>query len=258
MVKIKEFFGANFKTNPSMNELYKLLGSYLNDGVAGNDDRDVVVFLSGFPLGHLMNSTDDFLGRLASKGIEFGCQKVGEFEEGSHTGEDSALWLRGLEVPYVLVGHSEERGSYEELEAHKIRIDNLFNRKIKTALENDLNVVYCIGESKWDRSAGMVLGVLSDQSVRGLDRVSSDKMESVTIAYEPRWSIGGEPPTLDEIARIHGSIKKTVGDGVRVVYGGGVNPGNIKGIMGLDCVDGVLVGGASLDAEKFKKIVEYR
>ncbi|MCH8329570.1 MAG: triosephosphate isomerase [Nanoarchaeota archaeon] len=136
----------------------------------------------------------------------------------------------------------------------------MYNSKIRAVLQKEgTQITYCIGETLDEREDGRTFKILEEQLKIGLNGVSKEDYGRLIIAYEPRWAIGGdkEPPTDEEIYAAHSKIEDMVGKSVPIVYGGSVNPENIAKIISIDKVNGVLVGGASLDAEKFASIVLF-
>lgn len=190
-------------------------------------------------------------------GMAAGAQNLYPAAEGAFTGEISSDMLLDVGASWVLTGHSERR--------HVLGEDNAFvGRKTAFALNNNLNVILCIGELIEERRADRVEEVLSEQLEAGLAEIPVGlTSDSLVIAYEPVWAIGtGEVAGPDEIATTHTFVRKkikellpSIANEISILYGGSVKPDNISAIMALDNVDGVLVGGASLTAESFSKIV---
>lgn len=193
-----------------------------------------------------------FLPCLISDEYSFGTQNISEFDNGAHTGEISASQLKSLGGTYTLVGHSERRSEQGEL-------DSKLNLKIKKALEKDLKVILCVGETKVERETGKTNEVIERELKNGLDGI--EKIEDVTIAYEPIWSIGtGLIPSKEDIIATTNFIIETVDKmfnyKIKVLYGGSVNDKNISELSEIDVVSGFLVGGASLDVNKVFKMKE--
>ncbi len=177
-------------------------------------------------------------------------------EEGAYTGEISPRMLKDVGCVYALAGHSERRSIIGET-------DELVGEKVAFGLKNGLSMILCIGETIEERKAGEVQQVIDKQLEAGLKDVPSDFVpETVVVAYEPVWAIGtGEVAGEDEIVEAHGFVRKKLenifpekASEIRILYGGSVKPGNCAQIIALDNVDGVLVGGASLDGESFSQI----
>ena len=182
-----------------------------------------------------------------------------EVEEGAHTGEVTASMLRDVGARYVIVGHSERRQIYFET-------DTMVNKKCKAALDAKLNVILCVGESLAQREQGTAERVVSGQLSGGLAGLTASDLDRIIVAYEPVWAIGtGRTATPEQAQEMHAFIRRVfvdrytdqTGSDVRILYGGSVKPDNIAGLMSQTDIDGALVGGASLQAESFAKIVNY-
>jgi triosephosphate isomerase len=178
-------------------------------------------------------------------------------DHGAYTGEVSATQLRGI-VDYAIVGHSERRHVFNES-------DKDTRNKVQAAIRNHIYPVLCIGETASERAAGETHDVLHDQLVGGLANVTSDELENVIIAYEPVWAIGTGDNALPNdvtkaITAIRSQIKHLYGpaaaNDIRVLYGGSVKADSAADYLALDGVDGLLVGGASLDAHAFVEIIK--
>jgi triosephosphate isomerase len=199
--------------------------------------------------------------RLEGSNIKVAAQNCStEVNFGAHTGEVSAAMIREVGCRYVIIGHSERRQNYGET-------DDGVNRKARAALSAGLFGIVCVGETLGEREAGSAENVVKTQLRKGLDGLTPADMERIIIAYEPVWAIGtGKTATPEQAQEMHGVIRQTVGDihgaevgsRLRILYGGSVKPDNIQELMSQSDVDGALVGGASLDAESFAKIVNYR
>jgi triosephosphate isomerase len=161
---------------------------------------------------------------------------------------------------HVIVGHSERRQLYGET-------DVTVNLKAKSAIQAGLIAIVCVGETLSEREAGKAKNVVETQLIKGLDGLTVADTERIIIAYEPVWAIGtGKTATPEQAQEMHGVIRRVVAEShgeevaeaIRILYGGSVKPENIGELMSQDDVDGALVGGASLEAESFAKIVNYR
>ncbi len=186
-------------------------------------------------------------------------ENMADHTSGAYTGEVSPLMLKDIGVNTVILGHSERRQYYGES-------DEFINRKVLLALENDMDVVLCVGETLEEREGGKLEEVLSRQLSVGLKGVSSEKMKSITIAYEPVWAIGtGKTATPEDADSAHLFIRQTVGhlfskdiaENLIIQYGGSVKAENVKALMAKENIDGALVGGASLSLDKFLPIMAY-
>jgi triosephosphate isomerase len=180
--------------------------------------------------------------------------------EGAYTGEISAAMLKAAGCRYCIIGHSERRQYFGET-------DETVNKKIQAAIQAGLEPVFCVGETEKEREAEQTLTVLDKQVKKGLEGLILDQLGMLIIAYEPVWAIGtGKTATDDQAQEAHQFIRslveknfgKLLSDSVRILYGGSVKPDNIAGLMSMPDIDGALVGGASLDAESFSKIVKFK
>jgi triosephosphate isomerase (TIM) len=192
--------------------------------------------------------------------IKYGAQDVSAQDSGAYTGEISGPMLAKLKCTYVTVGHSERRQYHGES-------DDLCNAKVKAAFKHGLTPILCIGEALDIRKAGQQVAYTLNQLDGALKDIPAEQAESMVIAYEPVWAIGtGEVATPEDAQEVCGGIRerlaelytRELADQVRIQYGGSVKSGNIAAIMAQPDVDGALVGGASLDAEEFVKIVRFR
>jgi triosephosphate isomerase len=190
-------------------------------------------------------------------GIKVAVQNVSADEMGAFTGEVAAIQVKEIGAEYAIIGHSERRQYFGET-------DEGVNKKVKKVLENDIIPVICIGETFDQQEAGETEDVLSGHIERALADVDIKK-NKIILAYEPVWAIGtGKVPTKDDIEKslqiIEGKLAIMYSDFGRedlvILYGGSVKPENIAEFVGDDLFDGALVGGASLDKEKFIKMVE--
>src|SRR5216684_1193747 len=192
-------------------------------------------------------------------GVAIGGQNVHWKEEGAFTGEISASMLLALGVTHVIVGHSERRQYFGET-------DDTVNLRLKAALQAGLTPICCVGEVLEEREAGLTDDVLRRQCVRAFHAISAKKATKLVVAYEPVWAIGtGKTATPELAAEAHAVIRneaqKRYGEDeasrMRILYGGSVKPENVKSLMTQPEIDGVLVGGASLDPVSFGSIVNY-
>jgi triosephosphate isomerase len=189
----------------------------------------------------------------AVEGIAIGGQDCHAAASGAHTGDISAPMLRDAGATYVIVGHSERRADHAES-------DKIVREKAEAALRAGLSVIVCVGETRDQREAGQTLAVVGSQIAGSLPHGAT--AATLVVAYEPVWAIGtGLTPTLADVAEVHAFIRHELvdllpGEGakVRILYGGSVKPSNAAELMGVDNVNGALVGGASLTAKDFLAI----
>ncbi len=190
---------------------------------------------------------------------EIGGQNLYWEKEGAFTGEVSGPMLKAVGCKWVIVGHSERRQYFGET-------DETVLKRTVAALEAGLNPIVCVGERLAEREAGQTEGVLACQFAGGIAPLQPAQFEKIVIAYEPVWAIGTGKTATPEIAAdahrcLRGLVVKQFGkeaaDRARILYGGSVKPDNIKGLMAQPEIDGVLVGGASLDPTSFASIVNF-
>ena len=242
MLEIKEFnkiIVANWKLNGSND----FLEAYFEELVLKGLNSDICGVICP-PTTYIQNC----YSKLQS--LYLGAQDCSKFKEGSYTGEISASMLRENNCTFCIVGHSERRHFFNEInEDIKVKAEHLLNEKIIP--------IICIGETLEQKKMNKTQDVLKKQVINSLPQKASN--ESVVIAYEPIWAIGtGMTPTLEEINNIHEYLKKDIKEieEYKMLYGGSVNSKNASDIMNLENVDGVLVGGASLKADQFTEILK--
>ncbi len=253
----KKLFAANWKMNLASNEaraLFVALGGDLDrDAVALAADREVMV-APPFTSLHAASQV------LAGSTIALGAQNMHYEEKGAFTGEISAPMLRQFGVTYVILGHSERRHVFGEN-------DELINRKVKAALAGRFVPILCVGETLEQRDRGDTAEVVLGQLQRGMAGIADADASRVTIAYEPVWAIGtGRTASPEQAQAVHGAIRgflderygRETGAAVRILYGGSVTPENVDSLVAKHDIDGALVGGASLRAESFIRIVRAR
>ncbi len=189
--------------------------------------------------------------------VILGAQNMSNEKSGAHTGEISIEMLKDLGVGAVILGHSERRIIYGET-------DKFINSKIKLALAEKMEVIFCVGETLEEREAGKAADVVSKQVINGLKDVSEADLSLITIAYEPVWAIGtGKTATDRDADDVHAIIRQTLkkiysaGSAEKMIiqYGGSVKAENASGLLSMENIDGALVGGASLKAEQFLAII---
>ena len=195
---------------------------------------------------------------LSSSNIAVGAQDMYFEPEGAFTGEISASMLKDVGCSYCLCGHSERRHVIGEP-------DELINKKVAAAVSGGLLPILCVGELLEEREASQTNDVVTRHVKEGLAGLSAEKLQAVTIAYEPVWAIGtGLTATPDQAQEVHDFIRRLLGqmydektaEEIRILYGGSVKPNNAAELMGQKDIDGVLVGGASLKADDFLAIIQ--
>jgi len=192
--------------------------------------------------------------------VALGAQNLYWEDEGAYTGEISAPMLKSAGCQYAIIGHSERRQYFGET-------DKTVNQKIQAAIQVGLKPVFCIGETEQEREAEQTLSVLDKQVKKGLERLLPEQLDTLIIAYEPVWAIGtGKTATEDQAQEVHqfirSLIEKSFGNdlskSIRILYGGSVKPDNILNLMAMPDIDGALVGGASLSADSFSRIIKFK
>jgi len=218
--------------------------------VKGVTDRDIVICP---PFVDITTAVE----AATSTRIEIGGQNLyWETKDGAYTGEINGRMLRECGARWVIIGHSERRQYFHE------RDETVYKRTV-AALESGLMPIVCVGEVLGDREGGRTEAVLGEQFANGIARLSLDQFRRIVIAYEPVWAIGtGRTATPEIAAEAHRFIRhqareKFQNEQVRILYGGSVKPDNIQGLMAQQEIDGVLVGGASLDPASFASIVNF-
>src|SRR5437016_4931369 len=199
--------------------------------------------------------------RLEGSNIKVAAQNCAtEKSEGAFTGEVAAFMLRDAGCSHVIVGHSERRQYYLEN-------DHLVSRKAQAGIAAGLSVIICIGETLEQRDRGKAQDVVSEQIVGSLSGLTASDLDRIIVAYEPVWAIGtGRTATPEQAQEMHAFIRRVfserhsqaAAESLRILYGGSVKPDNIAGLMKQSDIDGALVGGASLNAESFAQIVNYK
>lgn len=239
--------------------MFKLVGEAVNTALAlkplvANANHCEIVIAPPFTA---IKSVAD---RLEGSNIHVSAQNIStEVKHGAHTGEICGDMLKDAGCSHVIIGHSERRAMYGDTNA-------VVNRKIRAAFGFGLTPIVCIGETLEERDAGNAETVVATQLEQSLAELTASDLIRIVLAYEPVWAIGtGRTATPTQAQQIHafirqwisGKFDKTSADGLRILYGGSVKPENISELMAEADIDGALVGGASLEAESFSKIVNY-
>ncbi len=245
---IKPFIAANWKMNKTISETREFLSKFIPEV---KDNTDVTIAIAP-PFTSLQTAA----GELRDTNIVLTAQDVFFEEKGAYTGAISPAMLVDIGCTYVIIGHSERRQYFHET-------DDTVNKKIKAAQKAGLGVIVCIGETLQERESKKTFEILKREIVKGLDGVHADRL---VLAYEPIWAIGtGKTATPEQAQEAHEYIRKEIraiygnkSDELCIIYGGSVTPENIDLLMACKDVNGALVGGASLKADSFIKIVKFR
>jgi triosephosphate isomerase len=248
----RPLLAGNWKMNTSLAEGAELVEALLNL-VGSADDREVIVCPPFTALGALAPLLD-------GTPIGLGAQNMHYADQGAFTGEISPLMLREIGCTYVILGHSERRQYFGEDDA-------LINRKALAALDRGLRPIVCVGETKAERDGGRAEEVVVQQLRGSLQNLKPEQLRESVIAYEPVWAIGtGDTATPADAQAMHATIRRVLAElgdqetaqSMRIQYGGSVKPDNVDELMSQPDIDGALVGGASLKASDFGRIVQFR
>ncbi len=246
------FIAGNWKMNKTVREAIDLVRE-LKNAISGVIEVEVAVAPPYTALYAVRRELEGTPIRLAAQNLYWE-------EKGAFTGEVSSLLLKEVGCHYVIVGHSERRQFFGET-------DETVNRRIKAGLAQGLKVIFCIGETLKEREDGKTFSVIERQIEGGLKGWDGEELGNIVIAYEPVWAIGtGKTATPEQAEEAHRFIRGKVeklfsrkaSEEIRIQYGGSVTPENIRGLMSQPNIDGALVGGASLKAESFSKIVRFK
>ncbi|MFX1409264.1 MAG: triose-phosphate isomerase [Promethearchaeota archaeon] len=247
----KPIIGGNWKMNRGTTvEVKEMLEQFIPQ-VKEIDLVDIVICAPFTALHNLIEITKE-------TSIKVGAQNMYFEEKGAFTGEISPNFLKDLGVEYVILGHSERRDIFKES-------DELINKKLKKALSMDLNPIVCIGEHLNERESGKTKEIIENQMNKTFKDLNTDQMIRTIIAYEPIWAIGtGKTATPEQAEEIHIFIRKLLSqkfdketaDKTRIQYGGSIKPLNALELFNKENIDGGLVGGASLQADSFSKIIK--
>ena len=250
---MKKIIIGNWKLNLDHLEAIQLLQK-INYSLPENIEDKIEIILS--PSFTSIRSLQTVISSDKLK-IKLSSQNVSQFASGAYTGEVSATQLKKLEIDYGIVGHSERRTLFNE-------IDLVINDKVNRLIENDIVPVFCFGERIEERKSGSYFNFIENQINEGLKGLRKDKVNKLVVAYEPIWAIGtGEVASLENIVEVLDFVKNIISkkpffneDNIKFIYGGSVSPDNAQEILNSKIIDGVLVGGASLDATKFVDIIK--
>lgn len=244
----KKIVFANWKMNLDRAKISKFLEELLN--LKFNSDKVDIVIAP--PLVYL----SDTLNKVSLSEVSVAAQNTFYEHNGPYTGEVSVDMLKDVGCTWVMIGHSERR-------QHLLETNEMINKKVLLATQNGLKVICCLGETYEERRQGKTFSRILDQLKRALREVDEKHLSNIVIGYEPIWVIGsGKAAELKDIKEAHDFISEELKNMYphskqlpRIVYGGSVDSNNIREIINLNNVDGVLVGSASLDCEKFCDIV---
>jgi len=244
----KPFICGNWKMNKNVEEAEAMI-TELKAKVEGVDNVEMGICSTALCLTTVKEAA-------AGSDIVTGAENIYWKDSGAYTGEISAKMLADSDIEYTIIGHSERREIFGES-------DYEVNKKVHSALENDVKAIVCVGETLEERKADKIEAKVNFQVNAALAGLEEEQLEDVVIAYEPIWAIGtGETASAEEANRVIGIIRDNIresypeaADEIRIQYGGSVKPYNVEEIMAQEEIDGALVGGASLEAESFSEII---
>ncbi|MDC6366769.1 MULTISPECIES: triose-phosphate isomerase [Flavobacteriaceae] len=240
---------GNWKMNKNLSETEALLSEL--SAKLPDTEADVIVAPTFVNLVAAKRS-------LQSSTIQVAAQNMHFAESGAYTGEISSDMLLNIEVETVIIGHSERRSLFGET-------DELLAKKVKTAIDKNMKVIFCFGEELEERKSENHFAVVESQLKNALFDLDASAWENIVLAYEPVWAIGtGETASPEQAQEMHAFIRKTISEAynatiaeeVSILYGGSVKPGNASDIFSKPDVDGGLIGGASLKADDFIAIIK--
>jgi triosephosphate isomerase len=246
----KPFIAGNWKMNMTIAEGIKYIGE-LKELI-----KDAKIEVGICPPATMLK---DLVEAAKGTNIKIGAQNMHYEDNGAFTGEIAPNMLKEINVDYVIIGHSERRMYYNET-------NETVNKKVLKALEIEINPILCVGESLELRESGKMKPYVKEQIVKAFENIKGEDVSKIVVAYEPIWAIGtGKTATSDQANEMTSFIRETISvlynqtiaDAVRIQYGGSVKPANVSEIMSKSDIDGALVGGASLVADTFSKIVMY-
>ncbi len=247
----KPMIAGNWKLHKTLEESGQLAAQLVQQ-LSTIDDRDIVIA----PVFTALASVSEII---TNSPIQLAAQNCYPAETGAFTGEVSPALLKDAGCHYIISGHSERRQLLNET-------NQFINQKVSATIKAGLGAILCIGETLQERETHQMLEVLTNQVKEGLAGITAEQMTRVVIAYEPVWAIGTGVTASDEQAQeahafirglLQGLYNQEVAEATRILYGGSVKPNNVDGLMAQSDIDGALVGGASLKAEDFIRIVRF-
>lgn len=246
----KKIIAGNWKMNNDLTESQNLI-TKLTGGLSNLKLKCDVIICPPF------TSLSEANALIKNTVVKLGAQNVYHEDDGAYTGEISPSMLKGVGCEFVIIGHSERRTIFKET-------NETINRKIVKALEHNLKVIFCIGETLEEREKDITMDVIRKQVSEGLKNIPEEKLSEIIIAYEPVWAIGtGKVATPEQAQEVHSFIRKLIADkysdktaeNLTIQYGGSVKPDNAKDLLSQPDIDGALVGGACLKADSFVEII---
>ena len=244
----KKILVGNWKMNKNLSQTVEFIKS-INANLTFDKNKRFIIAPSFVNLEYAVKES-------SNSPVEICCQNISEFEEGAYTGEVSAKMLSSVGVNIAIIGHSERREFYFEN-------NNVLKNKIKTALNNNFEIIFCFGESLLERKNNNYFRTVKKQIVNTLFEFNPNEFNKIILAYEPVWAIGtGENASAEQAQEIHLFVRELienkfgaeVASNLTILYGGSLKPNNSKELFEKKDVDGGLVGGASLNPDTFLEI----
>lgn len=246
----KPFIAGNWKMHNTVEESVNLIEGL--KAAKNKNNADIMVAPSFTSLNAVVKAAE-------GTGFIVAAQDCFYEDKGAFTSQVSPVQVKGAGATHVILGHSERRSLFGDT-------NEVLNKKVAAALKHGLTVVFCVGETLEQRETGKTEAVIKDQLTGGLKGFSAEQLKDMVVAYEPVWAIGtGKTATPEQAQETHKAIRamleeqfgKAFAQAVRILYGGSVKADNVDSIMAKEDVDGVLVGGQSLIAEKFNRIIDF-
>lgn len=249
----RPLMAGNWKMHKTISEAVDLAKKLKAAAPAASPDREALVCPPFTAIAAVAEA-------LRGSGVSVGAQNMSDNLQGAFTGEVSPAMAKDAGAAFVILGHSERRSLYGETDA-------FINRKTLLALGQGLTPIVCVGETLAEREAGRTLAVVETQVRGSLAGLTAAQMEQTVVAYEPVWAIGtGKTASPEQAQEVHAMIRELLGRlqtagsaaKVRILYGGSVKPDNVDALMSQPDIDGGLVGGASLKAEDFIRLMNFK
>lgn len=247
-MKRRKIIAANWKMYKDLAEANDFI-TFLIEKLP-NTKAEIAIAPSYIALWHAFEATRNYPVEIIAQNLHYA-------EQGAFTGEVSATQLKSVGIQRVILGHSERREYFDENDA-------LLKKKVQTALKNELDIIFCVGEQLKDRKAGTQVEVVKSQLQNSLFHLNKNDWQHLVIAYEPVWAIGtGETASPQQAQEMHQHIRETIAgtygsdtaEKLSIIYGGSVKPDNASDLFVQPDIDGALVGGASLEVNSFLEII---
>ncbi|MCB9033695.1 MAG: triose-phosphate isomerase [Chitinophagales bacterium] len=246
-----KIIAGNWKMNANSNDAMHLVKTIQNQVLNYPTNNTVIVAPPFVYLPLVSNELNN------NSSVKIAAQNCSQFNDGAYTGEVSATMLHDLNIPFVIIGHSERRQYFNEA-------DEILLEKINQALNNNLKIIFCCGENLALRESNEYFSFIQNQLENTIFQLDENQIKNIIIAYEPIWAIGtGKTASPEQAQAIHAFIRALltkaygtdIAQQIPILYGGSVKPSNAKALLSCNDIDGALVGGASLNASDFIDII---